>query len=248
MKDIIDVHCHLIPGVDDGVQTYKTALEIITKEYHRGVGTMILTPHFRRKVFEPDKKIVYHNYKKLKYLVKQQIPEMKLYLGCELHASMGMVDRLDENSYLRMAGTEYVLVEFSEMDSAEYICERLRSIQMAGYKPIIAHAERYSKLNKNLKLIKEFVGMGIWIQVNADSILGKEGWCIKRLCRKWVKNDLVHLVGSDVHNQTDRVSNLKKCADYLEKKNGGMYAKKIFISNPMKIIKAQERKNGNETY
>lgn len=248
MKNIVDIHCHLIPGVDDGAKTYEMALAILKKEYNEGVRTVILTPHFRRKMFEPDKELVYENYKKLKNMVKKQIPEMKLYLGCEFHASMGMVDRLNQNPNFCMAGTDYVLVEFSEADDVDYIKERIRAVQMAGYKPIIAHAERYPKLMKRFDMLEDLVDIGTWIQVNADSILGKEGWRTKRFCRKMMKANLIHLVGSDAHNLTDRASNLGECADYVQKKEGKDYAEELFVINPMKIVNAQERKDGNETY
>lgn len=241
MNNIVDVHCHLIPGVDDGAKTYEMALAIIKKEYDEGVRSIILTPHFRRKMFEPDKELVYENYKKLKTMVKSQIPDMKLYLGSEFHASMGMVDRLNQNPQLCMAGTDFVLVEFSEADEVDYIIERIRTVRMAGYKPIIAHVERYSKLMKRFDMIEELVNMGIWIQVNADSILGKEGWKTKRLCRKLMKANLIHLVGSDAHNLTERASNLGECTEYVQKKEGKDYAEALFVNNPMKIIKAREK-------
>lgn len=248
MKNIVDMHCHLIPGVDDGAKTYEMALEILNKEYNEGVSTVILTPHFRRKMFEPDKELVYENYKKLKNMVKKQIPGLKLYLGCEFHASMGMVERLNRNPDYCMAGTDYVLIEFSEADDMSYIKERVRAVQMAGYRPIIAHAERYPKVMKRLDMLEELVDIGAWIQLNADSILGKEGWKIKRFCRKMMKANLVHLVGSDVHNLTDRPSNLGECADYVQKKEGRDYAERLFVINPMKIVNARERKDGIETY
>lgn len=248
MNNIVDIHCHLIPGVDDGVKTYEMALGIIQKEYDEGVRSIILTPHFRRKMFEPDRELVYENYKKLKAEVKRLIPDMKLYLGCEFHASMGMVDRLNQNPQLCMAGTDYVLVEFSEADEVEYIRERIRAVQMAGYKPIIAHAERYPKLMKRFDQLEEFVDMGICIQVNADSILGRDGWKTKRLCKKMMKENLIHFVGSDAHNLTDRTSNLGECAEFVRKKEGEDYAQELFVRNPMRIIKARESKDGNETY
>lgn len=241
MKGIIDVHCHLIPEVDDGAKTLEMALAMIQKEYDEGVRRIILTPHFRRRMFEPDKKIVYDNYKMLKSEVKNQLPDMKLYLGCEVHASMGMVDRLHKNPQFCMAGSDYVLVEFSESDEVGFIKERIRAVYMAGYKPIIAHMERYPHLMKRLDVVEELADTGVLLQVNADSILGKEGWKIKWLCKKLLKEHLVHLVGSDAHNLTDRPSRLGECADYVEKKLGREYAKRLFIKNPMKIIKTQEK-------
>ena len=248
MNNIVDIHCHLIPGVDDGAKSYEMALAIIQKEYNEGVRAIILTPHFRRKMFEPDERLVYENYRKLKSMVKEQIPDLKLYLGCEFHASMGMVERINKNPYLCMAGTNYVLIEFSEADEVDYIRERIRAVQMSGYRPIIAHAERYPNLMKQFDMLRELADMGIWIQVNADSILGKEGWRTKRLCKKMMKENLIHLVGSDAHNLTDRTSDLGKCADFVLKKEGVDYAEELFITNPMRIIKAQEKKDGNKAY
>ncbi|MGM9912553.1 CpsB/CapC family capsule biosynthesis tyrosine phosphatase [Floccifex sp.] len=244
MDNIVDVHCHLIPNVDDGAKSYEMALEIIQREYRAGVKEIIITPHFRKGMFEPNQEILIEKYEKLKLLVKDKIPNVKLHLGCEFHVSMDMVEQLNSNPIFCMAQTEFVLIEFNEFDDAGYIKDRLQAVKMAGYKLIVAHVERYEKLMKRFEVIEELVEMGIWIQLNADSILGKNGWKVKRQCMKLMKDDLIHLVGSDAHNLSDRAPNLGNCADYVRKKLGDDYAKKVFIDNPMKIINTREKLDG----
>ena len=238
MQGIADMHCHLIPGVDDGAKSYEEALKILQGEYEEGVRHVMLTPHFRRRMFEPSDEIIKEHYLVLKQKAEEVLPEMQLYLGCELHASMGMIDRLRNRPQMCLGDSNYVLVEFSEGDDLRFIQERLRAVRSAGYRPVVAHAERYPALMKNLSTVEELVDMGIWIQVNADSILGEEGWGMKRLCKKLMKENLIHLVGSDAHNRKDRPSRIGECARYVEKKMGNDYAKRLFVTNPLRIMNA----------
>lgn len=238
MQKIVDMHCHILPGVDDGAKSMDMAVELLKTEYEQGVHIAILTPHFRKQMFEPDEQSVHTQFEQLCRTVDAKIPGMKLYLGCELHASMDMVEMIRKRKQFCMAGTYYVLVEFSTRDSKSYIRERLYQLLSAGYKPIIAHAERYESLMGDLDFVGELADMGALIQVNADSITGEDGRKVKKFCLKLMRNDLLDFVGSDAHNLSDRPPRLAECAAYIGKKMGEAYRDKIMLQNPLKIINA----------
>ena len=135
-----------------------------------------------------------------------------------------------------MAGSRYVLIEFSMNDLFPTIRNYVYELITHGYQPIIAHVERYFCCQK-MEKIQELKDMGALIQVNAGSVLGEEGWKLKKFCLELMKKDLIDFIASDTHNTSDRKLNLKKCASYVTKKMGKQYAERIFFNNPLNILK-----------
>ena len=136
-----------------------------------------------------------------------------------------------------MAGSRYVLTEFSHNSEENYILERLNALLSGGYKPIIAHIERYEATRTSLDFVEELVGMGAYMQINADSIAGKDGFFTRRYCNKVMKSGLLHFVGSDCHNSTGRISRIGEAYNRVIAKFGQDYADELFIHNPAQIIK-----------
>ena len=236
MKGLYDIHCHILPGVDDGARNMEESLWMLNKEYQEGVRHVILTPHFRYDMFEPHMNIVTRQFMQLRRAAMNIGDEgMRLYLGCELHSSMDMVECLKKGRRLTLAGSRYVLVEFSNGDEKNYIEERIRSLLMNGFIPIIAHVERYKATRNDIGFLTELKDMGAHIQVNADTISGQDGFGAKTFARKVMKHGLLDFVGSDGHRKTERIPEIGKCVAKMEKTMGSEYVKKIFIKNPRKI-------------
>ena len=218
MKGLYDIHCHILPGVDDGARNMEESLWMLNKEYQEGVRHVILTPHFRYDMFEPHMNIVTRQFMQLRRA-----------------ASMDMVECLKKGRRLTLAGSRYVLVEFSNGDEKNYIEERVRSLLMNGFIPIIAHVERYKATRNDIGFLTELKDMGAHIQVNADTISGQDGFGAKTFARKVMKHGLLDFVGSDGHRKTERIPEIGKCVAKMEKTMGSEYVKKIFIKNPRKI-------------
>ena len=236
MTGLYDIHCHILPGVDDGSRNMEESLWMLNKEYNEGVRHVILTPHFRYDMFEPHMNIVTRQFMQLRRAA-MNIGEdgMRLYLGCELHSSMDMVECLKKGRRLTLAGSRFVLVEFSNGDEKSYIEERVRSLLMNGFIPVIAHVERYKATRNDIGFLRELKDMGAYIQVNADTISGLDGLGAKIFAKKVMKSGLLDFVGSDGHRQTERIPEIGKCVAKMEKTMGSEYVKKIFIRNPQKI-------------
>ena len=236
MKGLYDIHCHILPGVDDGARNMEESLWMLNKEYQEGVRHVILTPHFRYDMFEPHMNIVTRQFMQLRRAAMNIGDEgMRLYLGCELHSSMDMVECLKKGRRLTLAGSRYVLVEFSNGDEKNYIEERVRSLLMNGFIPIIAHVERYKATRNDIGFLTELKDMGAHIQVNADTISGQDGFGAKTFARKVMKHGLLDFVGSDGHRKTDRIAEIGKSVAKLEKTMASKYVKTIFIKKPRKI-------------
>lgn len=233
---LTDIHCHLLPKVDDGAKSEEEALKLLEMEYAQGVRRIIVTPHYRIEMFETDQERIEQQYRWLKATAEQLHDDLEIYLGCEYHANSGILEDLKTHRREALAGSRYVLVEFSGMDSFAKQRKQIRELTGAGYIPVIAHAERYECLRNDIKNIEELIFFGAKIQVNADSVLGEEGRKTKAFCKKLMKQDLVDFIASDAHCMKGRAPNLGRCAEYVEKKMGHEYARRIFVENPSEIF------------
>lgn len=236
MRDLYDIHCHILPGVDDGAKNIDIAFEMIEREMEAGVETIILTPHFRKEMFEPSMEDIWNAYEEL--VEETRCWNIRLYLGCEFHANMEMVETLDKGLRPTMGNSHYVLTEFSTSSTKSFIKERTDALLTSGYRPIIAHIERYRALRKDFDLIADLIEMGCEMQVNADAVIGKDGIGAQRFCKKLMQEDMIHYIGSDAHNLRGRAPHLGECCEYLKKHMGRLYASRIMRDNPSKIIES----------
>ena len=237
MGEMFDMHCHIIPSVDDGSDSLEMSLKMLHIEYGAGVRHIILTPHYRRGMFEKDRDTVEERYEELKAAAARELPGLQLYLGCEYHSDEEIVDRLRSDYRYRMNGGKHVLLEFSEGDPQKYIRERVYTLRSAGFLPAIAHIERISSCNKDLDFVAELGNMGCLIQVNADSVIGKDGRQAKKFSRDLIKEDLLDLIGSDGHNLSSRPVRIGECRNWIEKKAGPGYANWLFCQRPAELLR-----------
>ena len=188
-RGLFDMHCHIVPAVDDGAQSVKEAFAMLQMEYDQGVRKIIVTPHFRREMFETPSKIIKKHFLVLRRLAEKIGPDFKVFLGCEFHANVEMLDYLRSDKVYSMAGSRYVLTEFSSSTEEKYISDRIYELLSGGYRPIIAHIERYRCMH-DLDFVEHLVNKGALMQVNADSVIGKNGHAAKKYCGKLLEEEL----------------------------------------------------------
>ncbi|MCD7766079.1 MAG: capsular biosynthesis protein [Lachnospiraceae bacterium] len=242
MQGIYDIHCHILPGVDDGSHSIEETRELLRREYEDGVRTIIVTPHYRVEMFEPDLARIYRAFWMTCDAASALAPDLKLYMGCEFHANMEMVETLKSGSRPTMAGSKYVLTEFRESTPYPFIKERVTALRSGGYRPLIAHAERYACMRKDPDRAGELIELGARIQVNAGSLLGDMGRSVRRYCEDLLEDGQIWCVASDAHNLKDRKPNLGKCADLLEKRFGFERTKRLLIDHPAEIVQSGVKK------
>lgn len=231
-----DIHTHILPGVDDGAKEMDDACELLRLAWENGTGTVFLTPHYRG-VFRKNKpEQLRQNFETLYQRVKKELPEMKLYLGTEVHYEFDAPEKLEQNRILTMCDSRYVLLEFSSKTYRSQIQNGVSEILRYGYLPIIAHAERYDFLRKNMALVDELVSAGALIQLNADSVMGKQGFAVKRFCNALLKKRQAHFIASDAHDSVERPPLLRACWERVSKKYGTEYAEQLFCHNAKMIL------------
>ena len=228
---MIDIHSHIINDVDDGSTSLDASISLIKEEINNGVTDIICTPHYRKNMFETSLEKIKLNFNILKN--KVQDLNINLFLGQEIYVkSYTMLkELLFSNKILTMNNTNYLLLEFSYINKID-IAEIVYNLSLNNYKVIIAHIERYEYLNETL--VEEIVSRGAMIQMNASSILGKEGFKIKRRCKKYLKKNLVSLVSSDIHET--RKNYLSLSFNYIKKHYGLEKAEELFNNNAKILI------------
>ena len=231
---MIDMHCHLLYGVDDGPKQIEESVKMLKSAAEQGVTDIILTPHYRRGMFKFDKELVLEH--KVALEAKAQEIGINLYLGTEFHVNGDIIEYLDGGRCLTLAGSEYVLTEYEYGTDYSYIFQMTHTLLRYGYIPIIAHVERYGCLVKNPKRIEELQEIGALIQINAGAVVGEEGWNSKSFCQKALKHGWVDMVASDSHGIKKRVCYMEDAYDYISEKYGEKLAYKLMIKNPKKII------------
>ncbi len=230
--DIIDIHTHILYGMDDGARTLEDSIELLEKAYNSGTRTVFFTPHNMKAGIDTER--ANEHMAELVPHIKERFPNLSFYGGCEILYSPSAIESVVTGQLPTLASSRYVLIEF--MPSAFYseMLSAIRRIVTTGYFPIIAHAERYECLKP--EKIKELVKSGALIQLNARSVVGKNGFFTKRSCAKLLGKNLVHFIASDCHDADVRSPELDKCASLIEKKYGKETMERIFNFNPRQII------------
>lgn len=236
---MIDIHCHILPGVDDGSKDESMTLRMLYQFLNEGIDKIIVTPHFRHDQSEAYLDKVKEKFAVAQKLADQVSPKLQLFLGCEIMYSSKALSKLVNNEFLTMNGTRHVLVEFPVMVQFNDLKGAIHDFVGSGYVPIIAHLERYQFINK-IDQVQTLVKMGACVQINSSLILGKYGYQRKRFVHKLIKRDLVHFVASDAHNDGKRKVTLRRSYKLMARRFGKETAADLFIRNQEKVIKGEK--------
>jgi len=226
----IDIHSHVLFGVDDGAKNLEMSLRMIQKAYEEGIRVQYATPHFSLGKRSASKEKIMDKFGQLRRAVQEQYPDYELYLGSELYYEEGVVDALKDGRALTMNNTRYVLVEFAFGGSFEFMYRGLRDLTMARYKPILAHVERYNCLFGQWQRMYELKELGVLFQLNTENfktnILSKQ----YRNAFKLINRDLVDFVATDAHDDVVRTPDMRNAMEIIVRKCGdGMTLNKIIF-------------------
>lgn len=231
---MIDIHNHLLFGVDDGPSGMEESILMLKEAKKQGITDIVLTPHYRRGMFRFDNDLIEEHYQKLIPYAKEI--GIRLHLGTEYHVNSDITEYLESKRCYTLAESEYVLTEYGYDVEYSYITQRTRELLRNGYVPVIAHVERYACLIHNPELIFELGKFGALIQVNAGAIVGEEGFSTKQYCKKLLKNGWIDIVASDSHGVKKRACHMRRCYEYISKKYGEKMATHLMVINPGKIV------------
>lgn len=238
--EAIDIHAHILPGVDDGARDWDESMAMVQAAYEQGVRCIIATPHHsRRRGIAGLHGLV----EELRRRARRQIAELPVFLGEELYYYDGLADDLKSGCALTLAGSCYALVEFDPGVSYESLYQAVRKLCQARYIPVIAHIERYFCLRKKGRLA-ELVKCGCRLQMNYSSLAGNSLLSSEvRWCRRQVLDGQIHYLGTDMHRMDYRKPELTESLRWLERCVGKDELTALLYGNADKII--QQRKTGD---
>lgn len=236
----IDVHCHVLPGLDDGAQRMEESIQMLKMAKKQNICAVIATPHYSHHFKNSDPQAIRELCRTLEEKAQQEVdPHFRVFPGQEIFSSEEILDRLEQKRISTMAGSSYVLIEFHPSVPYSDIFRTVQNLLYHQYRPILAHAERYTVLRKNDKM-EELIQLGVYIQLNYRSVGGKWYDEKTRWCRKMLKEGKVHLLGTDMHNTKTRCPDTRGADVWMDKHLESSYIKEISYRNPIKIIKDEK--------
>lgn len=235
-SNYIDIHSHILPGVDDGSKHMDMTMRMLHMAYEQGVRKIFATPHYSVNMPSDYCKRVKEAYLHLQRKAANEFDDMSIYLGAELYMENGIVDALKKGNAFTMNGTSYVLCEFAFGSGYRQMYEGIRQLIQARYKPIMAHVERYKCLNGHMERIEELRQMGVLMQMNAECIVGSPINANVRHGKKLLKERVIEFVASDSHNITDRCPNIGASVEKIRKLCGEQEMENMLHENAASIL------------
>lgn len=231
-----DIHIHALFGVDDGAVSEEAMRAIIDAAYSDGTRHIIFTPHYHPGYYGRNEEARDKAFDIARSYCGEKYPDLILALGNELHYMRGSVDWVHDGSCLTMNGTGFVLVDFADHESLGNISSGLERLLNGGYRPILAHAERYTAFFGRQNELRSLKAKGVLLQMDASSVLGAFGIRVKQQSNKLLRAGLFDLVSSDAHNLTDRPPVISSCCEFIARKYSPDYAAALCRDNAQKLF------------
>lgn len=218
---MIDLHCHILPGVDDGAQTLEDSLAMAEKAISQGITHILCTPHHNNgKYTNPKQSVIPRVAQLQEELDKRQLP-LTVLEGQEVHITGDLLEDMsrDEILFTDLEDT-YILIEFPTIDIPAFTEQLFFELRKRGKIPVIVHPERNAKFREDPNRLIPFLDMGVLAQLTAPSYVGTFGKSIQKTAKEMVKHNLVQMVASDAHGVTKRSFYLKEAFEAIEKDFG----------------------------
>jgi protein-tyrosine phosphatase len=227
---MVDIHCHILPQLDDGAESMETACAMAEMAIEDGITHVIGTPHASPSwKFDPE-------------IVKQRRDELQgrfegrltLGTGCDFHLSYENLQDIRHDSWrYTLNQKNYLLIEFADFAIPPSLDHALHELQLTGITPIVTHPERNPLIRTQPQRLDTWLRQGCYAQVTAQSVLGRFGATAEAAAKKWINEGRVHFLASDAHNTTGRPLQLKEAFDYVSKQWGKEMAQGLLVGNPL---------------
>ncbi|GEK91042.1 tyrosine-protein phosphatase [Alkalibacterium kapii] len=218
---MIDLHCHILPGVDDGAKTMEESLEMAKAAVREGITHILATPHHMNRHWFNEKQDVIQLVDTLQAELDRQRIDLTIFPGQEVRLYGDILKDIEEDKILFADEQEqYILIEFPTETIPKYAERLFFDLQSSGKTPIIVHPERNHDFLKNPNRLKDFIDKGALAQLTAASYTGGFGSKIQKLSKQLLEANLVHFLASDAHNVTNRAFHMQDAYDKLSKEYG----------------------------
>jgi protein-tyrosine phosphatase len=227
---MVDLHCHILPGLDDGAKTMEDSLAMAEMAISDGITHVVATPHSSENyVFD------YRRVCELRDALQEKIGDrLQLATGCDFHFSPENLSNLRQDpAKFCINQKDYLLVEFNEFSIPPAVDQMLHELQLAGIQPVVTHPERNRVLRARPERLVKWARLGCYVQVTAGSLTGNFGPGALADSHAWIALGLIHFVSSDAHNTNSRPHRLQPAYDVVREKFGREKAAALFVDNPL---------------
>ena len=238
---MIDIHAHILPGLDDGSDRTRTSLRMAALAARSGVTDLIATPHSnQRGRFENyASEELERQFLRLKEILHQENIDLRLHLGMEIYATSDLPALYRAGKLLTLAESRYLLLEFGFHDDAYYMEHVLRDVLDLGVTPILAHPERYKALQALPDILVDWVRSGVHLQINKGSLSGFFGRESFRLAVLMLDHDLASFVASDAHRADQRTPVLRDAYHWVTEHYSERLADRLLRQNPARVLRSE---------
>ena len=239
---MIDIHCHILNGIDDGSGNMTDSLEMAQLAAHNGTRAIFATPHcnipgsfenFWNEELE-------HKLRTLQKALKDHEINLTLYSGQEIYLEENFLHRIKHNELITLNRSRYLLVELDFYERADDAYKKIHALVSEGYVPIIAHPERYAFVGEDADAVKKLRKLGALIQLNSGSLKGSFGKLPAIIAESMMHNQLADFVASDAHSQYSRTPDLSQAHEFICENFSYEYADKLLRTNPENVINNNE--------
>ena len=240
---MIDLHCHILPWVDDGAENARVACQMAEQCLRNGVRTVVATPHCNLRGARP-------NYRGRTYtecismfraLLRQHDIPLRVLSGAEIFAhGSNLRQLLMEDKVVTLNHSRYLLVEFNFQTRPEALNQMLHMVTRFGYIPVIAHPERYKAVQESPGLALQWYERGYIIQLNKGSLLGRLGQAAGETAQYLISSQVAHVIASDAHDMRSRAPGFRSLIPVLKKHCSPNYIRDLLQRNPYRILTDQD--------
>lgn len=231
---MIDLHCHLLPDLDDGPPDWETSLRMIRMARADGVRAAIATPHWNG-LADGTERATSRFEECVRRVAAEQL-DFQMHLGQEVILLPELVDALRDGKALTLAGSSYVLLETAQLEHGSFHHQALFQLQTAGYRIVLAHPERVRSWHQSWDTLKGLLERGCYAQVNAGSLAGGFGPAVRRAAEELLQRGWVSLLASDAHSETSRPPGLQAARQRASELIGDAWAEKLVQDNPARVL------------
>ena len=233
---MLDMHSHIIPGIDDGAKDQETAVSMLKIAAHNGTTHIVATPHVIEGQWLPMWENILEECKELQQLAATMGLSITVIPGAEVAMGINILQGIKGPGAYCINGGRYMLVELPMTEIPAFADEFFFTLQARGITPILAHPERYMKLMANPTQLEEWIDHGILTQLNGTSLMGVMGERVREFAERLLLQDMVYMIGSDAHSKRTRNSNLLGTAEKIKQLIGNENAHRLLVTNPQIIL------------